>query len=74
MAEGMWRGGENIAARCAAMFHANNLGAPRSMDELLTLVSEISGKPVMIEPLGDERWEKVTALWFSYPDSDLGRV
>lgn len=67
----MWAGGDDIAARCAEIFRANGLGSPQSMDELVSLVSAISGKPVIIEPLGDERWEKLTALWVSYPDSDI---
>ncbi|RFA17749.1 hypothetical protein [Subtercola boreus] len=71
MTESMWKGGHDIADRCARIFEDNGLGGPRNMEELVTRVSNISGKPVMIEPLGDERWETITALWVSYPASDL---
>ena len=69
--EGLWENRDEIAARSTAIFAANDLGVPRNMDELVGRVSEVSGKPVMIERLGDERWEKLTALWLNYPDTDV---
>ncbi|MFC3297863.1 hypothetical protein [Clavibacter michiganensis] len=67
----LWDTTGEIGKRSAAVFAAHKLDVPRTVDDLVQVVSQISGKPVIIERLGDERWERLTALWLAYPDQDV---
>ncbi|MBF4632693.1 hypothetical protein ITJ42_15850 [Clavibacter michiganensis subsp. phaseoli] len=67
----LWDTTGEIEKRSAELFAAHKLDVPRTVDDLVEIVSRISGKPVLIERLGDERWERLTALWLAYPDQDV---
>ncbi|MDO4144115.1 hypothetical protein [Clavibacter michiganensis] len=71
VARELWDTAGEIGKRSAAVFTVHKLDVPRTVDDLVQVVSQISGKPVLIERLGDERWERLTALWLSYPEQDV---
>lgn len=62
----LWQHQTSIAARVEQVYTDSEFPRDANLTDVIERVAELHGKPIRVEPVGDEEWETLTGLWVEH--------